>query len=265
VSALRFRDGARRGDEVILDARPGGDGVTAPFTLGHGADEPRHVAVAGATARATLVASACSAWYAWVVAGDGVTVNGGPIHGVRVLRHGDRLQLGPAGVTYFDFVLRAVAEGSRLAGTRCASARCPWGRPIDVGDESATCPWCDAAYHASCWLALERCTGQRGECYPVRRMLLAELGDRVKIDKLPEGLNESAGRCGADCETIGPTGIPSINPPIRAGEAVIRCRNGMCRSPYYHPGCWLAMKACRCGFRVDALMGRVLFGDGDAR
>ena len=232
---LLCSNGSDKVVEVILDLVSGLDGKHPPLTIGAARESQNHIHIDdnnGAAHQARLLGVASSRAYAFVLAGHHVRVNERLLDGIRVLRHGDVIQLGTARLLYLDFAVLKLKPGSKLLTRSCSLNRCKELFTLEeFNSEVVVCPWCASPYHARCWLAMERCGTQ--DCYPIRRMLLAEIGEHVKLEKAGAEADEGHLYCAARCE----------NPEItNANQMLIRCPNVNCGAPY-HAGCWFSFRA----------------------
>lgn len=243
-----LRDGGNtdRCRDIWLNLCPGHDGRVPPITIGSAADSPSHAHLPDLSPDdvATIVGSRVSSAYAFVLRGAHAQINGRRLHGLRVLRHGDQLRLGGHELLYLDFAFERLTADSRRIGGACGLAACP-ERPARLarGDEVIACPWCGAVFHSPCWMQLAMCS--TAHCYPVRRMLLAEVGRPATLERLRDGGLGAARTCTARCG----------NPVLTADEGILRCPG--CAAPY-HPGCWLSMRApcVECRYDLAGLIER---------
>ena len=256
---LRVRTEAGEWVETIMNREAWGSRKTPPLTLGPGPESPTHIHLPLGSPSGTLIGSGVSLAYAYVLQSDALIVNGGVADGLRVLRHGDRLSMGRAEMHYLEFAVRLVDGDSGLAGQKCACATCT-DVSLSKGDEYVLCPWCGKAYHAGCWMALEKCAGQPRGCYPIRRVLTAEFHDKLKIEKIPDA-PESARMCRAGCEEVNPKGerLPAME--MKVGQDYLACPNPDCRVPY-HVHCWWRMRgSCpACGLDFAGMFDSRLAG-----
>jgi len=246
---LRYRGPDGKVTEWLLDVRAGGEGQTAPLTLGAdpAAGHHLHLPRADQPVTATIVGSSVSSAYTFVIHGDEILVNDRPLDPLRVLRHGDMVQAGGGRFLYLDFLPRRLAAGSPLLAQSCALPDCtkPWKANVPV----VACPWCGRPYHATCWMRLKHCATQG--CYPVRYVLLEALAKHVKIEHLAETTDNNRRVCAARC---------AINEPIQIQQEIIRCTNPRCRATY-HPECWLSWRgSCpECETDIYGLIRREVF------
>lgn len=230
MSVLRYRNIVGELTEAVLDVRPGGEGKITPLSLGSAPDAAQHIHLSGGEIhprQAQIIGSHTAKAYAFVLSGDAIFINNRHLEMIRVLRHGDELQIAGVQLLYLDFVPRRLTEGSPIHQQRCALSGCT--KAWKTGVEIIVCPWCGQTYHAACWLRLKHCVTP--DCYPIRQMLLAELSGQIKLDKMVETPNITGQLCVARCRR---------NEPIKVGEEILRCPNSQCG--VYHPDCWLAMR-----------------------
>lgn len=254
MPTLRYRDGAGRTVEVLVDLAERWDGKLVPLTLGPGPESETNVHLPcdrAGSRPCTITGSAVSR--SLVLSGGEPQVNGRPLEDIRVLRHGDRVRLGGSELVYLDFTIHRLGRGSAFVGRVCSLPGCRQKfaaeePPFDP-EEVVTCPWCAVPYHATCWLQLEQCATQQF-CYPIRRMLLAELAPRVELKRLDVSASSQKQYCAARC----------VNNRLLEHEEVIRCDNPECGLPY-HPGCWLSMRGpCpNCKADIPGLLDRTVF------
>jgi len=243
MPTLRQRDESGSYRETWLDLRPGAGGREPPLTLGPGAGSGRYLHVPGAGVEAQLLGSAAAR--AFVLGGNGLTIGGRPLEGIRVLRHGDRIGMAGVEILYLDVSARTLQLKVPAASFRCHSPTCS----TPGGDRGyISCPWCTRLYHTSCWLALERCA--EWECYPIRRLLLAELAAEVKLGKMEDDRDAINRVCGARCSPAAAV--------IDPGAEILCCPR--CASPY-HPGCFLSLQGpcSKCGLDLRGLVARLVF------
>ncbi|PJF36747.1 MAG: hypothetical protein CUN49_03830 [Candidatus Thermofonsia Clade 1 bacterium] len=167
-----------------------------------------------------------------------VRVNGRRVVGLRVLRHGSRLQVGNFEMTFWEMILQEVEVGSPLRNRRCPICRLAY----QVGDEVIICPRCGLPHHKECWLEHEFCSNT-GCLYPIRetfKRLLAAHG--LVLEQLAansplvgQQVRCRAGRPGVDAQ------------PFQAGQHVVYCPNKDCKAAF-HLECWVSLGNCpACG------------------
>jgi len=242
MPTLRQTDEHGDQHEIFLDLRPGAGGRVPPLTLGPGAGAQGHVQVPGARVEARLLASGTTR--SFVLGGAGISIAGRPIAGIRVLRHGDLIEMGGPELLYLDVSVRQLQ--AKPSG-RCFSPTC--SKP-SVDEGSISCPWCTNLYHTSCWLHLKECA-DRG-CYPIRRLLLAELAGELAPSRMEATSDAKLRVCTARCTAQHEALL------IAAGAEVLRCPR--CKSPY-HPGCLLSLRgSCpKCDLDLRRLVAHAVF------
>ena len=255
---ISVRNDRREWLDVPINRYADRDGKTPPLTLGTAAGRTDHIHVPGATATATVEGSSVSTAYALMIVGPTLIVNGLARHTLRALRHGDLVSVGGGEIRYLDFAVRVMQVDSKLAEQKCGATTCE-RPPLEPGDEYVICPWCSRGYHAGCWLTAERCAGQTRGCYPVRRMLLALLDDRITAGEMRD-VPEPARRCASSgCQKINRFGQWELAPLIDVGERYVTCPNPNCRM-LYHVHCFLSGRGeCPgCGLDIGALVDRAI-------
>jgi len=255
MSLLLCSNGSDKVAEVILDPISGMDGKHPPLTIGTAPESESHIHLDDDTLaphQSRLLGAGSSRAYAFVLAGRRVRVNERLLEGIRVLRHGDVISLGASKLLFLDFGVQKLKPGSRLLNKRCSLHRCPDLLTLEeFNNEVILCPWCASPYYARCWLGMERCATR--DCYPIRRMLLAEIGGHLRFAKAgaAEGVQL---HCAARCED------PQINNP---NKTITVCPNVNCGAAY-HLGCLLSLRApcLECGDEatsIPALLDRFVF------
>lgn len=239
-----------RSPDIWLDLRQGAGGRVPPLSLGPRSGGERHLQIPRAGVEARLLGS--STTRSFVLGGSGMTIAGHPLEGIRVLRHGDLIGMAGAELLYLDVSARQLQP--KAATARCFSPTCyePGGSQGYI-----SCPWCARLYHTSCWLALEDCA-ERG-CYPIRRLLLAELVSEVtpgkmEADRDPRHADAKLRVCTARCSSKPEVVL------IEPGAEVLRCPR--CDSPY-HPSCFLSIRdrCLKCDHDLRRLVARLVFRD----
>ena len=228
------------------------------------------------------IAFSSAANFAFILTGGKIHVNGKPMDTLRVLRHGDVLRIAMTELTYLDFAPYKTNPEQVFKDEKCPACTKTGekGKSSDKASDAGTkpesddrvklykaslgkeekiepaevvdCPWCGETYHLGCWLALEKClTGKT--CYPVRRMLLSELEEYVRLEEMTEKEAQMNPSC-AGCRKL-----------IDKGEKILRCPE--CRSAF-HAACLLSVrgKCIECSFDIPGLLNDALYrmnGNGD--
>jgi|SRR5579863_2376320 len=76
-----------------------------------------------------------------------VKVNDARIFGLRVLRNTDRIQVGEAELSFYEWVRQQITANSKLLNVPCPFCSVPF----NVDDQVILCPKCDTPLHDACW------------------------------------------------------------------------------------------------------------------
>ena len=262
---------------------PEGKATSPPVvcTMGNAPASPNHIDLPdclSAQDRARIVFSS-AANFAFILTGGKIDVNGRPLSTLRVLRHGDVLKIATTEMTYLDFAPYKVSPEQVFKDNKCPGCKKADERDRSPGSsadaetntvkdehvesprasirkevkveqiEVVDCPWCGESYHLGCWLTLEKCTKCKGTAYPVRRMLLSELEEYVRLEEIPEKEAQMNPSC------------PGCRELIESGDKILRCPE--CRSAF-HAECLLSVrkKCIECSFDIPGLMNDVVYRMG---
>ncbi len=245
---LRIHPRSKAPLEIILGPQPP-QGRAFPLTLGAAPAAANHLHLPDSglpDQAARLQRSTASKAPVLILSGCDpsveIRVQDRPIAGIRALRHGDRVQLGPAEMLYLDAAPVPVSADSPWKNVKCSDVDC--GDPFEVGkDQIIFDPWSDQPYHDFCWKKLEVSPDESR--FPVRRFLLAGLRGQVQVDHF-KGAQDWPCALGS-CK----------QPHLRADSEMIDCPK--CKV-HFHPGCWLALLECsNCSEPIADRINRLVF------
>jgi hypothetical protein len=172
-----------------------------------------------------------------------VRVNGLPVAGLQVLRHGDRIGIDLDEVVYWEVVLRTAddVDAARLGPCPvCRSA-------LRAGQWVVECPRCHVVQHRRCWFGIVRCP-THACVYPILQTVWRALAPPARFERLESGssLVKERRRCTA--------GSRRDRGNFKDGEVAVYCPG--CEQPF-HASCWLELRECPttgCGFSVASLI-----------
>jgi hypothetical protein len=191
-----------------------------------------------------------------------------PVVYLRVLRHGDVLQLGSARVRLQEVEISQLPAKSRRIGQECPFCQVPLRAPGSEGEDGdeadiIACPYCESVMHRSCWLACETCPSD--PCtYPIRETIMLAFRPHMAIERALDQSSPLAEhrvrgklvRHGQHCQH----GDRRDQEPFQAGQSVAYCPG--CQEPY-HLVCFFERERCAaCAYDIKALTFRV-FGRSD--
>jgi Zn finger protein HypA/HybF involved in hydrogenase expression len=175
-----------------------------------------------------------------------VYVNGEPVLLMRILRQGDKIQIGRAELSVVEMHISIIETGSRLI-----DAECPFctGK-LKVGDAIITCPRCGLAHHQACWMEQKLCS-RYGCGYPVQNAIMDALREKVNFEALIGAMHPLVKKqksCLAE--------QPRDRVPFQVQQVVAYCPQ--CGEAF-HLECWLVIADCpRCGHNPQKLIRELL-------
>lgn len=177
--------------------------------------------------------------------GHGLRVNGQPVIALKVLHHGDTIDIGGA-----RLMLREMQIKRLPADPRASRKKCPFCTDdLRGGDEVIACPNCGVLHHRECWFQMTLCSTD-GCQYPIHETVMKALSPSCTfISKLEPESKLVVGR--QEC----PAGRPKDLVPFQKEQDVAFCPS--CEAPF-HLDCWLCLPVCpRCRYDVKSLIDEV--------
>lgn len=88
---------------------------------------------------------------------NAVSVNHVPVIGLKILNHGDRIEMAEVSLRFIAEVTETLEADSALIAE---GKGCPWCQEnFEAGDTVIHCPRCGLAHHAECWADGKKCGG----------------------------------------------------------------------------------------------------------
>lgn len=261
MPVLVVRDLIGHSETLPLHGKVLTESMVLPLTIGTNPSSAGHFHIShGEPVQVRIQNSSVERAYPYILSGQKMLLNKRSPNTMRVLRHGDLIALEGITIRYLDFMSQTLQEHehflkrigkqpSKLKGHKCSLPSCTAEeKMLDNNDAFVICPWCHQVYHAWCWLGLDAC--MTPQCYPIRRMLLAEMAGQVKI----EHVSASGDRdlvCLARCDN---------HELWKQGDEIIRCQH--CKSAF-HPGCWFSLRGMcpfpGCNENIAATVRRLVY------
>lgn len=177
------------------------------------------------------------------LAGSGLRVNRRTVVSLRVLHHGDRIEVGSAELQLREIQIKRMAEGAHGMCPVCADA-------LKVNDEIVRCPNCERTHHRGCWFNEEHCSTP-GCQYPIHQTVIQALSPPVNfITKL-----ERSHKLVTNQKVCLSNPQSDLGMPFQQNEDVAFCPK--CEGAL-HLRCWLASTKCPgCLYDIKHLMDTV--------
>jgi ribosomal protein L37AE/L43A len=183
--------------------------------------------------------------------GVGLRVNRQRVTTLRVLHHGDIIEVGRV-----QLVLREI-QIRRLAAAKGRYKLCvPCSDDLRPGEEVVFCPNCAVPHHRHCWFSIPICSTD-GCQYPIRETAIKALSPPCAfLVNLEQGAKLIAEKRKCDAGTR----LDVV--AFQEGDDVALCPS--CEAPF-HLRCWLGLERCTlCSYEVRALLDRVFDAESSA-
>jgi Zn finger protein HypA/HybF involved in hydrogenase expression len=179
------------------------------------------------------------------LAGHDLKVNGQRVISLRVLHHGDTIQIGDAGLMLRELQIIKLPANSRWAGKECASCTLNLEPEMEV----VACPLCEVPHHRECWFELTVCSTYACQ-YPIHETVMRALSPPINFER---NLGKESKLLKESQLCVAGKKIDLV--PFQRGQNVARCPS--CNTPF-HLNCWLSLKVCpQCSYGVKALISQV--------
>lgn len=248
MAILVYRDatGALSKHEFRGDLRIGADSrnqLVLPAGLGVA---PEHALMTRSALNRVPVLIDLAAGQTWV--------EGRPVVGLQVLRHGAHIRLGAVELTLLELRIVRLRPGERAIGRACQICK----DSLCAGDEVVSCPYCRILIHRSCWADASLCPNYNCS-YSMHSAVMDALADQVHFERdiaedsrLVERFNRRGTLVnqGTFCQAGEPRDQVTFQPHERAAFCP-RCDTA------FHLECWLRLEQCPvCRFDVWGLIDR---------
>ncbi|HXD30181.1 MAG TPA: RING finger protein [Pyrinomonadaceae bacterium] len=182
------------------------------------------------------------------LAGYGLRVNRQTVVSLRVLHHGDRIEVGSAELELREIQIKKLPEGAQRVCAVCDGA-------LKANDEVVSCPNCDRAHHRGCWFEGEHCSTFACE-YPIHQTVIQALSPPVsfmtKLEKSHKLATNQKVCLATNCPERG------FGVPFQQNDDVAFCPK--CEAAL-HLRCWLASAKCPgCLYDIKHLIDMVFEG-----
>jgi hypothetical protein len=189
------------------------------------------------------------------LAGFGVRVNRQRVITIRVLHHGDTVEIGNARLLLREMEIRKLGAGSQHANRKCPVCTID----LKVDEEVVSCPNCDLLHHRDCWFGIPICSTD-GCQYPIHETVMKVLSPSCtfmsKLEKESK-LVTAQQRCAA--------ATTRDLVPFQQNQDVAFCPS--CELPF-HLECWLVLARCTgCRHDIKSVIDEVFYpwADDDLR
>ena len=179
------------------------------------------------------------------LAGHGLRVNGQNVVSLKVLHHGDRIQVGQTELELREMQIRKLTVASKHLCPISADA-------LKEGQEVVSCPNCETLHHRSCWFEGERCSSY-GCLYPIQETVIQALSPPCTFVTRLEKTHKLVTK-----QKVCPAGVQRDMIPFQQNDDVAFCPK--CEAAL-HLQCWLSRANCpACRYDIKQLMDQVFDG-----
>ena len=163
------------------------------------------------------------------LAGSGLRVNRQTVVSLRVLHHGDRIEVGSAELELREIQIKRMPEVAHRVCPVCDGT-------LKVNDEVVSCPNCERTHHRGCWFDAEHCSTFACQ-YPIHQTVIQALSPPVSfITKL-----EKSHKLVTNQKVCSSSAQSDLGVPFQQNDDVAFCPK--CEAAL-HLRCWLASAKC---------------------
>ncbi len=186
------------------------------------------------------------------LAGHDLKVNGQRVISLRVLHHGDTIQIGAASLMLRELQIIKLPADSRWTEKECAVC----GLKLKPETEVVACPLCEVPHHRECWFDLVVCSTYACQ-YPIHETVIRALSPPISFERKLEKESKLVKE-----RQLCVAGKKVDLVPFQRDQNVARCPS--CNTPF-HLNCWLSLTVCpQCSYGIKALISQVFSSEHEA-